>query len=64
MEKDRGLWKLPDGRDSLRGNLGLVLMGGTMLSKSLIPFSVDGWRCVHSLLFTCKKAKWLSEEAL
>ena len=24
----RGLWKLPDGRDSLRGNLGLVLMVG------------------------------------
>ena len=39
----RGLWKLPDGRDWLRGKLGLVLMGGAMLSKSLIQFSVDGW---------------------
>ena len=24
-----------------------------MLSKSLIQFSVDGWSCVPSLLFTC-----------
>ena len=29
----------------------LVLMGGAMLSKSLIQFSVDGWSCVPSLLF-------------
>ena len=42
----RGLWKLPGGRDWLRGKLGLVLMGGAMLSKSLIQFSVDGWGCV------------------
>ena len=28
-----GLWKLPDGTDWLRGTLGLVLMGGAMLSK-------------------------------
>ena len=48
----RGLWKLPDGIDWLRGNLGLVLMGGAMLGKSLIQFSVDGWSCVPSLLFT------------
>ena len=46
----RGLWKLPDGRDWLRGKLGLVLMGGAMLSKSLIQFSVGGWGCVPSLL--------------
>ena len=32
-------------------NLGLVLIGGAMLSKSLIQFSVDGWGCVPSLLF-------------
>ena len=88
--------------------MGLVLMGRAMLSKPLIQFSVDGWGCVPSLLFTwgqtmevrnrwkgldlieclmnygqrfmtlyrrqgarpsprkkeCKKAKWLSEEAL
>ena len=46
----RGLWKLPEGRDWLRGKLGLVLTGGAMLSKSLIQFSVDGRGCVPSLL--------------
>ena len=51
MEKDKRLWKLPDGIDRLRGKLGLVLMGGAMLSKSLIQFSVDGWGYVPSLLF-------------
>ena len=50
--KDKGLWKLPNGRDRLRGKLDLVLLGGAMLSKSLIQFSVDGWSCVPSLLFT------------
>ena len=30
------------------GETGLVLMGGAMLSKSLIQFSVDGWSCVPS----------------
>ena len=34
------------------GKLGLVLMDGAMISKSLIQFSVDGWGCVPSLLFT------------
>ena len=33
------------------GKLGLVLMGRAMLSKPLIPFSLDGWCCVPSLLF-------------
>ena len=42
------MWKLPDGRDWLWGNLGLALMGMAMLSKSLIQFSVDGWGCVPS----------------
>ena len=51
MEKDKRLWKLTDGIDRLRGKLGLVLMGGAMLSKSLIQFSVDGQGCVPSLLF-------------
>ena len=50
MEKDKRLWKLPDGRDW--GKLGLVLMGRAMLIKSLIQFSVDTWSCVPSLLFT------------
>ena len=48
----RGLWKLPYGRDWLREKLGLVLMGGAMLSKSLIQFSIDGESCLPSLLFT------------
>ena len=47
----RGLWKFPEGRDWLWGKLGLVLMGGAMLSKSLIQFSVDGQGCIPSLLF-------------
>ena len=47
----RGLWQLSDGRDWLREKLGLVLMGGAVLSKFLIQFSVDGWGCVPSLLF-------------
>ena len=28
----------------MRGKLGVVLMGGAMLSKSLIQFSVDWWK--------------------
>ena len=51
MEKDTNLWKLPDGRDRLRGKLSLVLMGRAMLSKSLVQFSVEGRDCVPSLLF-------------
>ena len=42
MEKDKRLWKLPDGIDLLREKLGLVLMGGAILSKSLIQFSIKG----------------------
>ena len=36
---------------SLKGKLGLFLMGRAMLSKSLIQFSIDGRDCVPSLLF-------------
>ena len=36
--------------------MGLVLMDGAMLSKSLIQFSVDGWNCVPSLLLTWGQA--------
>ena len=35
----------------MREKLGVVLMCGAMLSKSLIQFSVDGQGCVPSLLF-------------
>ena len=34
--------------------MGLVLMGGAVLSKSLIQFSVDGRGCIPSLLFGLK----------
>ena len=36
------------------GKLGLFLMGGPMLGKSLNQFSVDGWGYVLSLLFDLK----------
>ena len=49
--RKRGLWKFSDGRDWLWGKLGFVMVDGTMLSKSLIQFSVDGQGCVSSLLF-------------
>ena len=38
--------------EGLRGELGLLLMGGAVLSQSLLQFSVGGWSCVPSLLFT------------
>ena len=42
------LWRKP----------GLVLMGGAVLSKSLIQFSVDGQGCVPSLLFDLRPNCW------
>ena len=45
------MWKILDGRDWLWGNWGLILMDRTMLSKSLIQFSVNGWGYVPFLLF-------------
>ena len=47
--KIRGLCKLPDGRDLL-GKLVLALVGRTILSKTLIQLSADGWSCSFSLL--------------
>ena len=47
------MWKLPDGRE-----LGLVLMGGAMLSKSLIQLSADGQGCAPSLLFDLRGLLW------
>ena len=47
----RGLWRLPHGRDWLWKNLGLVLMGGAMLTKSLIQFFSHWQGCLPSLLF-------------
>ena len=42
MEKDKRL---------IGEKLGLLLMGGAVLCKSLIQFSVDEWGCAPSLLF-------------
>ena len=39
------------GGTDCEGNLGLALVGGVMLRKPLIQFSVDGWGCVPFLLF-------------
>ena len=47
MEKDERLMET----DWMSGKLGLILMGGAMLSKSLIQFSVYGQGCVPCLLF-------------
>ena len=47
----QGIWKLPDRKNCLRETLQLVLIGGAMLSKTWIWFSVDGNGCVSSLLF-------------
>ena len=35
-----------------KGEIGLYLIDRALLSKSLVQFSVDGWGCVPSLLFT------------
>ena len=47
----RGYGSYPMGETDWE-KLSLVLMGGARLSKSLINFSVDGWSCIPSLLFT------------
>ena len=52
MEKDKRLMEASWWERLRRGKLGLVMMGGAMLSKSLIQFSVGGQGCVPSLLFT------------
>ena len=42
MEEDKRLMEASDGRDWLRGKLGLILRGGSMLRKSLIQSSDNG----------------------
>ena len=39
------------GETDCGGNCVLFLIGGAILSKSLIQFSVDGWGCVPAVLF-------------
>ena len=50
MDNDKRLMEASCWDRLTEGKLGLVLMGGAIVSKSLIQFSVDGWGCVHSLL--------------
>ena len=52
MEKDKRIMEASWWERLTEGKLGLALIGGAMLSKSLIQFSVDEWSCVPSLLFT------------
>ena len=60
----RGLWKLPDGKDWLKGKLSLVLMGGAMFSKSLIQFShfVNEWGCLPSLSLDLRSSYGIDNE--
>ena len=51
MDKNKRLMEASWWERVTEGKTGLVLMGGAMLSKSLIQFSVDGQGCVPSLLF-------------
>ena len=51
-EKDKRIMEASWWEKLTEGKLGLILIGGAMCSKSLIQFSVDGWSCVPSLLFT------------
>ena len=52
----RDLCKLPDGRDWWWENLGLALVGRTLLSKALIQVSADGRGCAPSLLVVWSEA--------
>ena len=52
MEMDKRLMEASWWDRLTEGDTGSCSMGGVMLSKSLIHFSVDGWSCVPSLLFT------------
>ena len=51
MEKDRRLMEASWWESLTKGEVGLIMMGRAMLSKSLIQFSVEGQGCVPSLLF-------------
>ena len=53
-DKDKRLMEASWWERLTLGKLGLFLMGGPMLGKSLNQFSVDGWGCVLSLLFDLK----------
>ena len=52
MENDKRLMDASWWERLTEGKTGSCSMCSAMLSKSLIQFSVDGWNCVPSLLFT------------
>ena len=51
MDKDKKSMEVSWWERLTEGKLGLILMGGAILSKSLIQFYVFGWSYVPSLLF-------------
>ena len=51
LMKDKRLMEVSWQEKLTEGELGLVLMAGAMLSKSLIQFSFEGQGCVPSLLY-------------
>ena len=55
MDKDKRLLEASWWERLTVENLGLVLMSGAMLSKSLIQLSVEGQDCVPSLLFGLRR---------
>ena len=52
MEKDKRYMEASWWDRLIEGDMGLVLMGGAMLSKSLIQFSVDRHSCVPPCCLT------------
>ena len=56
MEKDKRLMEGSWWESDWGGNWVLFWWVGSMISKSLIQISVDGWSCVPSLLFTFVQA--------
>ena len=63
MEKDKRLMEA-SWWERLIGAGDWVLMGGAMLSKSLIQFSIDGWGCDPSLLFAWGQGGFLTSWAV
>ena len=57
MEKDKRLMEASWWERLFEGKLGLVLMGGAMLSKCLIQLSLGGQGCVPCLLFDLRPWK-------
>ena len=51
LEKNKRLMEASRWERLTEGETGPCSVGGAMLSKSLIQFSVNGWGCVPSLLF-------------